>query len=81
MKKREIADLIERFLDGDASPREWDDFESVRLEDPELDAIRVECAEVRRNHPAERSDRFCSEEGASVLRAIAGRIRRESEGR
>jgi hypothetical protein len=44
--KAEVADIIERFLNGGGGTWEWDDFISLRIEDPELDAIRARCNET-----------------------------------
>src|SRR5581483_4042507 len=42
----EVADTIERFIDGICSRYEWDDFCSVPIIDLHLDAIRLRCASL-----------------------------------
>jgi len=37
----EVADYIENFLNGNGGPWDWDDFTSVRIDDPELDQVRI----------------------------------------
>jgi hypothetical protein len=50
----EVADLIDRYLDGDVSDDEWDDFTSVPIADPRLDRIRSEWIESSRDPDRER---------------------------
>ena len=40
----EVANIIEKFLDGTGGDWEWDDFTSLRIKDPALEAIRIKCA-------------------------------------
>ena len=42
-----MAVIIEQFLDGTGGRWDWDDFVSLRIEDPELDAIRLRCARLQ----------------------------------
>jgi hypothetical protein len=54
----EVADLIERFLDGrSAYPQEWNDFVECSEPDPMLDVYRRKCyeldPEVNRPEPAD----------------------------
>ena len=47
----EIADTIERFLDGICRRWDWDDFCAAPIIDPQLDAIRLRCAGLSREFP------------------------------
>jgi hypothetical protein len=38
---RAIANCIRGFIDGTCGPYDWDDFTSVPLKDPDLEAIRI----------------------------------------
>lgn len=47
LTKAEVANIIEHFVDGTGGGWDWDDFTSVRIEDPELDAIRQRCCDLQ----------------------------------
>ena len=70
-----IADLIDRFVNGDVGPYEWDDFCSYRGLTPAMEALRVEIATVEGEYPPTHSREWCSEAGIQRLREIAERIR------
>jgi len=53
--RREIAELLLRFLDGPIGDHEWDDFISVRFKEPEIEAIRIKALEIEVNYPAEKA--------------------------
>ena len=40
----EVAEIIEQFLDGTGAASTFEDFCSVRISDPELEAIRQRCS-------------------------------------
>ena len=47
LSKREMADLIERFLEGRlAYPREWNDFVDCSQQSSEMDGYRSTCYEL-----------------------------------
>ncbi len=71
----DIADIMEAFLDGTAGRHDWDDFISVRLSDPVLEAIRGRCAQLPTECPAERPGQYCSEAGTQVVRAYVSQLR------
>src|SRR5436309_15181329 len=41
--RAEVADTIERFVDGSCGRWDWDDFCCVPIIDPQLDSIRARC--------------------------------------
>jgi hypothetical protein len=43
LSRDEVARYIEDFLDGRADYRDWDEFTSMRIRDPDLDRIRQSC--------------------------------------
>lgn len=49
--KVEVAEIIAAFLRGDGPAWAWDDFISVRIKDPSLDAVRVQCAALPDDYP------------------------------
>ena len=75
----EIANTIEDFLNGTGGMWDWDDFISVPLKDPKLDAIRRECVYVEYDFPPQDKGQWCSEAGCKALRDIARRIRETSQ--
>jgi hypothetical protein len=64
MTRREIADVIDAFLDGTGGERDWNDFTSVYLDDPELDAVRQRCVDIRDEFPPKHERRYCGDEGS-----------------
>jgi hypothetical protein len=78
MTKIQIVALIDSFLDGTCGERDWDDFISVKLKDPELENVRERCAAVADVYPAASADAYCSEDGVNLLRAIADEVRSTS---
>lgn len=75
-KLLEVADLIDRFLDGPVThPYEWDDFLSLRDRTPEVEQVRREIIEVGNAHPAATRNEWCAQEGVRVLREIAAGLR------
>lgn len=66
-----------RFLDGTAKPHEFDDFVSVSIDDPQLDAIRERCDGLWREFPPEVSGHYCGEGGVEVMRQFIQELERE----
>jgi hypothetical protein len=80
MRKRTaaaIAAQIDSFLSGQGSEWDWDDFISVRIDDPELDRIRIVCAELPAKFPPQVHGAYCSDEGIAVLRNLLENLRKE----
>ncbi len=71
----EFVKVIDDFLSGDIGPYDWDDFISVSLDDPELDYIRLQCAQASERFPAKETGQYCSDEGAKYLRSLADGLR------
>jgi hypothetical protein len=74
--RAEIADTIERFLDGICRPWEWDDFSTVPIVDPQLEAIRLRCAGLSQEYPPIEKGHYCSPAGMAVLRQVVLELRR-----
>ena len=67
----EVQQTIATFLDGEPDQWDWDDFISIPITDPYLDAIRVICGELPRIFPPDSHSRdYCNKDGVNVLRAI-----------
>jgi len=79
MNFNEMADVIERFLNGTAGPWEWDDvFQGGTYEDPFLRSIQKRCLELDREFPPVVKGWYSSPEGLSVLRELVAALRSRS---
>ena len=72
----EMAEIISTFLRGDGPSWAWDDFISVRIKGPALDAIRTQCAALPEHYPPSVPGYYCGDAGMAVLRSLAERLRR-----
>ena len=72
----EVADTIERFVDGICSRWDWDDFCAAPMIDPQLDRIRLRCAGMPQEYPPTEKGHHCSQAGMEVLRKIVLELRR-----
>ena len=73
--RADVADTIERFVDGICSQYEWDDFCSVPIIDFHLDAIRMRCANLPKEFPPIERRHYCSPAGIEMLRQIVRQLR------
>ena len=73
--RTEVADEIERFLNGTCGPWDWDEFTSFPIEDPELDAIRKQLAHLPVDYPPSEPGHYASDEGKQVALEIVERLR------
>jgi hypothetical protein len=74
--REEVAQTIERFINGAGDPWEWDDFISVGWSDLLIEEVRKECAELSKTFPGTKETEYCSEEGMRILAKLAERLRR-----
>jgi len=70
----EVAAIIGRFLDGTSGKNDWDDFTSIPIHDPDLDAVRRTCRELWLHYPPIQHGHYCSEEGLEILRALVRKL-------
>jgi hypothetical protein len=70
--KSEVAEILEQFLDGTVGAWDWDDFTSIRIADPELEAIRVRCVEL---YDSTTSGQYCGPEGVAEMRRMVDQLR------
>ena len=80
MTGEEVANRIDNFLAGRGDDRDWEEFTSLPIHDPVLDAIRVKCAIAQVQYPPEDGRGWCSAEGRRVLRDLAAEARRHRRG-
>jgi hypothetical protein len=69
------ADVIERFLRGEATAREWDDFTSVRAVSAQVEEARKQCVELEEMHSAQDSPSYLDPIGVATLGDIARALR------
>jgi hypothetical protein len=75
MTAQDVRDILMRFLDETAGPYEWDNFISVPIRDPRLDAIRQRCNSLPVEFPPEVSGHYCNESGINVMRKLIQQLR------
>jgi hypothetical protein len=71
----EVADIIEQFVECRGGTWDWDDFCSFPIEDPELDAIRVQCCSLPKRFPATDKGHYCNPNGIQVMRGFTLTLR------
>ncbi len=47
----EAAKFIENHIHGTEGPHDWDDFTSIPIKDPKLNAMRLRCVKLDEEHP------------------------------
>jgi hypothetical protein len=76
MNYNEIADVIERFLDGTAGPWDWEDYTLVTtFEDPFLSSIQDRCRALFIEFPPTEKGHYTNAEGLAVLRELVTELR------
>lgn len=75
MTKQEVAELIEGFLNGTCGEWDWDDFISLKHEDPEIEEISVRCSKIANEFPSLQEKHYCSQEGETALKQLAQSLR------
>jgi hypothetical protein len=71
----EVADIIERFINGEEEDYEWDDFTSIPINDPYLEIVRKVCSELPSKFPPTKERTYCSEAGVVYLKNLVRRLR------
>ena len=79
--REEVAQTIEAFVDGTGRQWDWDGFISIRLDDPELEAIRKKCVAMPDQFPPTGRGEYCSPEGMQAMRELARELRAQTVGR
>jgi hypothetical protein len=76
LSRAEVADLLEKFLDGTGGRWDYDDFtQGMKFQDPLIQEIQSESADISKNYPPEKRTGFSNEEGLKVLRGFVDRLR------
>ena len=76
LTKEEVANEIEAFLNGTSDAYAWDDFCTFKIVDPELEKIRIRCAQLDEEFPPDASGGYCNEDGLKILRGYVEYLRR-----
>ena len=71
----EVANTIEGFVNGTGDQWAWDDFISIRLSDPEMEAVRQRCVSIRDEFPPSDPRAYCSDAGLGLMRQIVQDLR------
>ena len=74
----EVANTIEGFVNGAGNQWAWDGFTSIRLDDPELEAIRQKLVSLPAEFPPSNPKEYCSEAGMEKMRQIVQDLRARS---
>lgn len=71
----EVANTIEGFVNGTGKQWDWDGFTSIRLDDPELEAIRKEIVALPTEFPPSNPRDYCGEAGMEKMRVMVAQLR------
>jgi hypothetical protein len=77
LSRFEVAEILERFLDGSSGPWDWDDFtRGMSFRDRALEAIRLRCSCLSEEFPPTAPNRYCGEKGLEVIRSYIAELRK-----
>jgi hypothetical protein len=79
--REQVAETIEAFVSGTGRQWDWDGFTSIRIDDPELEAIRKKCVAMPAEFPPSAAKEYCSEAGMQVMREMAQGLRAQPAAR
>ena len=71
----EVASTIEGFVNGTGNQWAWDGFTSIRLDDPELEAIRQRIVALPAEFPPANPRDYCGEAGMEKMRQMLQELR------
>ena len=74
----EVANTIEGFVNGADNQWAWDGFTSIRIDDPDLEAIRQKIVALPVEFPPANPRAYCSEAGMERMRQMVQEIRARS---
>ena len=78
-RKQECAKLIDSFLDGSCGDYDWDDFISIRSDDPEIQLIKDYCADSSFLYPSDKPGYWCNDRGTQKLARLSSLIKTGDE--
>jgi hypothetical protein len=71
----QVAQIIENFLNNKSAPHDWDDFISLQIADPHLDAIRAQCLKLNSTRPPTKKTHWTNQAGLDLMRELATKLR------
>lgn len=72
----EVAEIIERFVNGTGGPLEWDSYTmGMKFEDPFLRSIQERCRALWKEFPPTEKGQYTSTEGFAVLEELVKELR------
>jgi hypothetical protein len=74
----EVANTIEGFVNGTGNQWAWDGFTSIRLDDPELEAIREKIVALPVDFPPSNPKDYCGAAGMEKMRQMVRELRTHS---
>jgi len=74
----EVASTIEGFVSGTGNQWAWDGFTSIRLDDPELEAIRQKIVALPVEFPPANPRDYCNDAGKEKMRQMVQELRTRS---
>jgi hypothetical protein len=77
--REQVADTIEAFVNGTGRQWDWDGFISIRLDDPELEAVRLRCVSLPVEFPPATRTDYCSAAGLQLMRELVKALRSRSQ--
>jgi hypothetical protein len=79
LNRIEVMKAIEDFLNHQDGEWDWDDFISIPLDDPELEAVRMECLHLPDKFPPALKNEFCNKKGIERLAEIFQGLRQREK--
>jgi hypothetical protein len=73
--RSEAANILEAFIENRGGRRDWDNFISVAISNPELEAIRRRCSGLSSEFPPDRPNYYCGPGGLEVMRILVAQLR------
>lgn len=78
--REEVANTIDGFVNGKGRQWDWDGFTSIRIDNPELEAIRKKIVALPVEYPSSTVKDYCNEAGMKVMRDLLQGLRSELVG-
>jgi hypothetical protein len=80
MTYNEVADLIERFVNGTGDPLDWDGYTmGTKFADPFLRSIQDRCRALWIEFPPTEKGHYTNAEGLAVLRELVAELRARAQ--
>ena len=80
LSKHEVANTLDRFVNGSGDAWEWDDFiNGSALQDESLELIRIQCQQLPSTHPSLEGHSYCSAQGVQTMKQLVAKLRGQSQ--